>query len=551
MALKQLAFSSKEVNNSLVRCWIAGERKLFTTNLKLLDRHEIATVNIVDCCNRIHKIIDDNQAQKEQQTCHQIEDPHNRYVAFKDITRLTFGLSYIHRQQVDTLLDDAKHLLAQMRGTIFNFDVVPTQICVNRKRKRVYSKRTTTTVCVSKRPRIMSPQLLDDEHVDYYRNMLTESQLWSKESEALDIKESQTTCTSERFISITQEVILTEIDQDLMWNDGFGEPNQIDQTALEEFLPLRNSLKRESPDLSASELCYKMPRLAPIESNIPSNEIELVCHIDPQDLNLDSDTERFEVHPVPIPCTPPVITVQSKGRKRRKCKLKIDKCIKLSSASLKEYWKFYKLTNTLDVKRPLVNTKANLLNSFRQSNLFPDRLRNREKITREQMEMDCEYTIRAIFDIDYSDSLANSILKNIEVTPPQINYLEQFDEPEWTTVQSPINDIIQATELRPTRNNNNNNNVIEHIQNNGTKNLDSFGIMMDLLYIWRKDPKIKSVDANNFVKSFPDRFKAALAFSHLLYLMRDGFIQVSKKLGSLQMDQITLGPESIKLIENI
>jgi len=31
------------------------------------------------------------------------------------------------------------------------------------------------------------------------------------------------------------------MDPNLMWNEGFGEQNQIEQAALEDFLPFRNS----------------------------------------------------------------------------------------------------------------------------------------------------------------------------------------------------------------------------------------------------------------------------------------------------------------------
>lgn len=40
-------------------------------------------------------------------------------------------------------------------------------------------------------------------------------------------------------------------------------------------------------------------------------------------------------------------------------------------------------------------------------------------------------------------------------------------------------------------------------------------VMMDLLSIWRENPDT-TIDANDYIKSFPDRLKAALVFSHLL-----------------------------------
>lgn len=40
--------------------------------------------------------------------------------------------------------------------------------------------------------------------------------------------------------------------------------------------------------------------------------------------------------------------------------------------------------------------------------------------------------------------------------------------------------------------------------------------MMNLLMIWRNNPDIEGIDANKFIQSFPDRFKASLAFNFLL-----------------------------------
>ncbi|KAL7741729.1 hypothetical protein ACLKA6_000344 [Drosophila palustris] len=550
MALKEIVSSSIECNNFLATCWLAGQRKYANTHcVPLLDRHEINSVDIIDCCKRIHEIIYGNQV-KRLAICNGHDDHNNRFVAFKDIARLTFGVNYIHGQQVSTLLDDTKLLLDQIKGTNFEFDVVPMQIYVNRKRKRVVSK---TTVRVSKRPRIMSPQLLDEQHVDYFRNMLTESQLWSKEDEILNIKESQTICTSERFISITQEVILTEIDQNLMWNDGFGETNQTEQAALEDFLPFKNSLKRKSPDLtSTGNECWKTPKLSTDDSSAPCNAIESVCKIDL--LHLPEEIESIAVpHPVPLPPPSPlVITVQSKklkDQRRRKSKLKIDKCIKYSRETLNKNHQLYinELGNNLNVNPRKVMQNEATLNSFKQSHLFPDRLKSHAKLTKEQMEVDCEYTIRAIFNANYSDALASNILKNIEVIPQQINYIEELAEPVIPTANYPEN---HALELQPCSNNNNNNEV-EDFQSYMNKHFDSYNIMMDLLNIWRKDPNRKSIDANQFIKSFPNRFAAAVAFSHLLSLSRDGFIQLFTKLKSLEIDTITLGPESVKLIENI
>lgn len=146
------------------------------------------------------------------------------------------------------------------------------------------------------------------------------------------------------------------------------------------------------------------------------------------------------------------------------------------------------------------------------------------------MEVDCEYTIRAIFDGDCSDGLANKILKNVGVAPKHINCLDEHTEPIILTADSPQN---HAVDIETCTNNNNNNIEIDipsYMHNNFGKCIsmlkllspnfiflkDSYSIMMHLLSIWRKDPNRKLIDANQFIKSFPNRITAALAFSHLL-----------------------------------
>lgn len=42
-------------------------------------------------------------------------------------------------------------------------------------------------------------------------------------------------------ISVTHELTFTEMQQETMWNNGFGDSNQVDVNALEEFLPARNA----------------------------------------------------------------------------------------------------------------------------------------------------------------------------------------------------------------------------------------------------------------------------------------------------------------------
>lgn len=56
-----------------------------------------------------------------------------------------------------------------------------------------------------------------------------------------NFSQTQHTCISEKLISIQEQMTeITSIDQDIMWNDGFGESNEMKMTTLDEFLPHRN-----------------------------------------------------------------------------------------------------------------------------------------------------------------------------------------------------------------------------------------------------------------------------------------------------------------------
>lgn len=76
--------------------------------------------------------------------------------------------------------------MQKMQNTNFEFDLPTpmasrqlssTQQTHNRKRT-IGTTITTTTITVSKRSRICTPQALDEEHIDYFRSMLDEPLSW-------------------------------------------------------------------------------------------------------------------------------------------------------------------------------------------------------------------------------------------------------------------------------------------------------------------------------------------------------------------------------------
>lgn len=161
---------------------------------------------------KISDIIETNQVRRG--TLNNVVDTLScRAVTFKDIARLTFGINYILNQQVTSLLgkysyviafqllsynynycghlDDTKHLLEQIMRNKFDLNQPTQQTNPNfncRKRKQIITKHTTT-VSVAKRARVREPQLLDEENVDYYRHLLTESQQWNIEKENVAIEQ--------------------------------------------------------------------------------------------------------------------------------------------------------------------------------------------------------------------------------------------------------------------------------------------------------------------------------------------------------------------------
>ncbi|KRG02632.1 uncharacterized protein LOC6575855 isoform X2 [Drosophila mojavensis] len=289
-------------------------------------------------------------------------------------------------------------------------------------------------------------------------------------------------------------------------------------------------------------LSYKMPRLE-------TDAIMEQTNNNPQTLNpcqpLEQEMEQLELPP------PIVITPQKpKTKSKRKNRVIKDQIIKLSrDALLRDREIFFRRLTKGKWRKPKIikhnNTCEVLLNSFRQSQLFPDRLKRDVQLNSEQAEAACESTLRAILGAEYSDELSREILSMRPLSPQLLNTLEISALPPLEAEQ-PIQLSPPAIE-DPRCNNNNNNSYTTY--NDDIKNIDSLRIMMHLLSIWRYNPDLKCIDANKFIKSFPDRFKAALAFNHLLYLAKEGFIELSTKPDSVEINEITLGAESNWLIE--
>ncbi|KAH8317653.1 hypothetical protein KR074_003696, partial [Drosophila pseudoananassae] len=495
-------------------------------------------------------------------------------VSFKDIVRLAYGVVGIYRRQVNILLGDAKYLLEQIKGTKLVFELSSTKSVVvrqshaltHRHRKRVITQKSTVTV--SKRPRLCEQDLLSKSSRRYYANLLSESldepqiensQMISQELQLEETIETPRICsisTSYRAITITEEFAFQEDHTFMCPSDGFGETNQ-DLSFFEELYPkdrpskyLLFSVKRPSICLNSTEiLAHKMPRL---EENVEetkdsSSDNAITTKNSTNSVDAVEETDTIVCEPVIPVLTSPLSTCFpfKKDKQLKKGKLIVDKCIQYSKDCLLKHR--LKYLNICNARKVIVTAKPirsadDLLSKLYKRSIFPDLL---SQITiclgEDQKEDESEATLRSVFSEDFSTDLAKDILGMdlhhldliIQSDPVKVEdfYLNEMNY-NHNLEQAPLNPSSPTLEE----------------QNN---NISELEVMMDLLTIWRKNPDTKEIDAMDYIKLFPDRLKASIVFSHLLSLVKNKLLTISKKLNSIEMDKISLGKESINLIGDI
>lgn len=301
--------------------------------------------------------------------------------------------------------------MQKIENTNFEFDLPEpmasrqhssTQQSHNRKR-RIDTTITTTTITVSKRSRNCTTQALDEGHIDYFRSMLDEPLSWIY-NDVLDVEkkiqvnyciflnsknchvffcqisQTQQICTSEQFIIIKEK---TEMDLDLICNDGFGDSDQIIQNAFGEFLQITNScmkltnfficypfisvfisVKRKSADPSSHNI-FLNKRMREEEDTTVTNYVQ-----NPQVVHLYHEIDHIATipthsPPMPSPPSAPIVTAQLKKRKRAHL-LKKDISIKKSRKQLFKERHFYE--KGLQKQKPVKvgNNKLFLFDSFRK-----------------------------------------------------------------------------------------------------------------------------------------------------------------------------------------
>ncbi|KAH8271032.1 hypothetical protein KR018_001214, partial [Drosophila ironensis] len=473
---------------------------------------------------------------------------------FKDMVRLTQGISNIYSHQVERLLgglissiyypkarsdystaDDTRLLLEQTRRTTLSFEKITHESVEvevrTHKRKRVITKKATIT----KRARFSEPNLLDSPTREYYSQMLFDSEQWQTESPEEVQEELQnsieTRCTYE--LTISEEIETQDHQAGIFPSDGFGE-TEPDLSIFEELYPRRTACESKFP---FEEIQNPTDTISSIIARLDSpveeiqNPTDIISSIT---LRLESTTKE----PATGIVSEPVDLPRNRQRKSKKGKLLIDNCIKYSKDQLMKHRKKY-AEDSMD--RIIVATLATeqmkkasvLLSNLEKRSVFPDLLKNL-KIKKEEVKDEGENILRSIFGDDYNEDIAEEILR------PKPSQKTRKKSQPLEIIPVSTSPIIEP----------NNNNLWKH-KLRIRFYPGSYSIMMDLLQIWRNHLDVEGIDAEEFIKSFRSRAKAALAFNYLLYLSRDKFIKITKKPNSLKMDTILIGEESRKLIENV
>ncbi|XP_039478891.1 uncharacterized protein LOC120443712 isoform X1 [Drosophila santomea] len=553
-------------DNILNYCWKAGSRKTRNSALAQLDRNELAVVDLVACCKKITELIEKNTLKTRSNV---LAKKNKQNVLFKGISRLFFGVTDIFRCKVDQLLGDTKLLLDQCTRT--NLDYVRTttkssvvnksEIQIQRKRKQVITKKFKVTE--SKRARQQESELLDEYAHDYFEKMLSECQMWlldckqhgeEESNESIELHRSCTKSKSYHSITITEKIEFLEDHSVIMPSNGFGETEGADLTIFQELYPkdaTRNSLKRHSTTEDPTDILPdKMPKLD--DGKIFQADNAIMTKI------LQHNIEPAKVTQIVCePFLPAVLSsfVEIKFSKpmNRKRKLIVDKHIEYTREQLGKHRKKYmdefilkavNLPKPLDLPKPpsklFRKVNNNVTCSPLRNNLGP-------KLSIKEMEYEAENTLRTIFGGKFTENLSKEIFvrpfrakkckdKKAYIYQPEPDEVD-FLQPELQ--QPDVNSIIH------------NNKMNKHMPCCENNHAHTYSVMMSLLNIWRNNPNITGIDAFDFIKTFASRIQASLAFLHLLYLVRDHFIKISKRANSLEMDQITLGKESAKLIDNL
>ncbi|KAH8353587.1 hypothetical protein KR084_011976 [Drosophila pseudotakahashii] len=579
MAIPKLDLDLFE-GNILDSCWRVGGRARKSHSAFAINRNEIENVDIVACCNQIIDLI--------EEPCSEARNKRN--VSFKDISRLAYGATDIYRCQVDFLLGDTKLLMDQMKRTNLDFVLTTTKTVVvkesenrgQRKRKRVFTNKSKITV--SKRPRLQEPELLNTSAHKYFRKILFECQMWQAEctqqvqvddlNESVEPLRSCTQSNSYHTFTFTEEIQIHQEQSNIIPTDGFGDGENLDLTIFNELFPKdagRESckefyiskinlinlslsiVKRRSVTQDPTDILPdKMPRLEELDIFQADNAI--MTQIFPHNIEPAEITQ--------ICCEPSILSlvdpieeiIFSQPKTSRKRKLIVDKRIEYTQEELQKHRRKYlddHNSRVVLVRKPseLRKTPNELLCKLNNNIIFPY-FNNHTgvKSSEDEMQFEAESTLRTIFGSEFTDTLSKQILVKPAGQRNSINQEVYINQPvplEMEDVLTPPMPPIDVNEPI------NNNNLYDHSIHCENNNFDTHSVMMDLLNIWRNNPEIPGINANDFIKSFPDRIKASLAFLHLLYLVRDHFIEITKLANSIEMDQISLGKESAKLIENI
>ncbi|XP_068143546.1 uncharacterized protein c(2)M [Drosophila tropicalis] len=589
-------------------------------NRKVARSWKIGTFDILASCKKVQTLISSQEIRRRKHL-----EPSPSYVSttpidivsFKDVARLSFGLTNIFSQQVDNLLEDTQHLLKQIKecGKIFE---VPAEPIPTKNSKRKVTTPKKPDVMPTDRQKVSGTKELDIYCPNCYTDLLSECLEWNKIELSTEFERmGQDTSTSEHIITMP-DVLYNEEPRDSFYlpneNDGFGDPtpDNIDLTIMQDLFP-KSSLKRPAQDDSIDNLGHKKSRLdlnnvqtigdcymPPIQENIikhpvqddpydrkrlksDSNMAEAVVENSKDHDNIETVGNDYAMMPSEETVAEflmPLVNQHSRHmkKKRKHSKLIIDECIKYSRATLVEHRIQYKeilmanYKSKFKIPKQYPNAKQ-MLRGIVMGIIKHKHLDNwkASKLSKNQMMKDNETTLNAICgDVNLAKEIfqKEATISSNKIPPPisspthlevELNRatspLRSADEEQErpnTALPFTLLHVAQSylseeeiSELTPK-----NNNI--STEDNMNLNLDStFNVMQQLLCIWRNNPEMKEIDANELIKLSQTRLQVALIFYYLLCLSRDQFIHISKKQNSLEMDKITLGPESSRLILDI
>uniref|UniRef100_A0A1A9WM27 Rad21/Rec8-like protein N-terminal domain-containing protein n=1 Tax=Glossina brevipalpis TaxID=37001 RepID=A0A1A9WM27_9MUSC len=553
-----------------------------------------ADIDVVDICNKL--LVNFNSKVKRS-----FEDK-GRFQClakntdilppFRMFSRLFYGTLKIYQKQVDNLLSERLIINSQdKRKKIDDFsfiestedllkksDIYGTKIIKNLKRKSTNKlhgvnnkrQRFLTKSQISKATIITTNYnyLFDDQgnttkQTIKQNDSITELSTYLESSEFSGVREVTQLQIHEYTVHEVNTETFYEIPQ--LYDDfGFGEVinEGFDQT--NQFYSIQDS---DTEPFIVSQTIFNA-----LASPQRSNEIELLQNYNDENERLQdsyistiSHSENWNGNVLngnnksKKKFQPIENKITNANKKRRLSKLIIDEHTKIDAEVMRKQIENFDMRKT-DYLRALyrqklcknkkrLNAEA-LLTRFNKRS-FNTILNLKQKICLESDRVRDHYIslIRSILKTESPEDFAAEIYPKWQTNKKSTPKRKYQNNNENSHLLSPeINHfkIEPSSELLADVNINDNNNVSNDSNVNG-EDWRVYGVMMQLLDIWHYSTMNK-INAIEFCTKPKSRIHKATAFSSLLVLVAKEFIEITKCLNSIEMNEIKLGKASEKLI---